>query len=245
MAPIHLDAAARGDGTKPPMLRVKALAKRYGAPRPRTVFAGVELEIRAGEYVAVMGESGSGKSTLLNLIAGLDRPDEGSIELDGEELARLSDDALTVLRRERMGFVFQAFHLLPYLDVASNVALPLSLLGIDGTVAERRVQEMLDAVGLSDRGASRPRELSGGELQRVAIARALVHSPRLVLADEPTGNLDAESAAQVLELLRVQVKVNGSAGILVTHSSVAAKTADRTLRLAPTGLHPDADSSRS
>jgi putative ABC transport system ATP-binding protein len=144
-----------------------------------------------------------------------------------------------------MGFVFQAFHVLPYLDVAANVALPLSLLGIDGTVAERRVQEMLDAVGLSDRGASRPRELSGGELQRVAIARALVHSPRLVLADEPTGNLDAESAAQVLKLLRDQVKANGSAGILVTHSSVAAQTADRTLKLAPDGLHPDADPRRS
>jgi putative ABC transport system ATP-binding protein len=232
-------------GGESTVLRVHGLAKRYGAPRPRTVFAGVDLELAVGEYVAVMGESGSGKSTLLNLVAGLDRPDVGSIELDGEELARLSDDALTVLRRERMGFVFQAFHVLPYLDVAANVALPLSLLGIDGTVAEPRVREMLSAVGLSDRGASRPRELSGGELQRVAIARALVHSPRLVLADEPTGNLDADSAAQVLKLLRDQVKANGSAGILVTHSSVAAQTADRTLRLAPDGLHPDTGPARS
>jgi putative ABC transport system ATP-binding protein len=232
-------------GDESPVLRVHGLAKRYGTSRPRTVFAGVDLELAAGEYVAVMGESGSGKSTLLNLVAGLDRPDEGSIEVDGGELARLSDDALTVLRRVRMGFVFQAFHVLPYLDVAANIALPLSLLGIDGTLAERRVQEMLDAVGLSDRGASRPRELSGGELQRVAIARALVHSPRLVLADEPTGNLDAESATQVLKLLHDQVKANGSAGILVTHSSVAAQTADRTLRLAPDGLHPDADPGRS
>jgi putative ABC transport system ATP-binding protein len=227
------------------MLRVKALAKRFGAPRPRTVFAGVDLQLDAGDYVAIMGESGSGKSTLLNLIAGLDRPDEGSIEIDGAELTRLSDDALTVLRRAHMGFVFQAFHVLPYLDVAANVALPLSLLGVDGAAADRRVREMLDAVGLADRRASPPRELSGGELQRVAIARALVHSPRLVLADEPTGNLDAESAAQVLKLLRDQVKANGSAGILVTHSSVAAQTADRTLRLAPSGLHPDADSARS
>jgi putative ABC transport system ATP-binding protein len=227
------------------MLRVKALAKRFGAPRPRTVFAGVDLQLDAGDYVAIMGESGSGKSTLLNLIAGLDRPDEGSIEIDGAELTRLSDDALTVLRRAHMGFVFQAFHVLPYLDVAANVALPLSLLGVDGAAADRRVSEMLDAVGLADRRASPPRELSGGELQRVAIARALVHSPRLVLADEPTGNLDAESAAQVLKLLRDQVKANGSAGVLVTHSSVAARTADRTLRLAPDGLHPDADSARS
>ena len=236
-------AADRSDG-KSPVLRVHGLAKRYGGPRPRTVFAGVDLELAAGEYVAVMGESGSGKSTLLNLIAGLDRPDAGSIEIDGAELSRLSDDALTVLRRERMGFVFQAFHVLPYLDVAANVALPLSLLGIDRTVAARRVHQMLDAVGLAERGASPPRELSGGELQRVAIARALVHSPRLVLADEPTGNLDAESATQVLTLLRDQIKANGSAGILVTHSGVAAQTADRTLRLGPSGLHPDADSTR-
>jgi putative ABC transport system ATP-binding protein len=245
MARTNPDDAADGDDRKRPMLCVKALAKRFGAPRPRTVFAGVDLRLDAGNYVAVMGESGSGKSTLLNLIAGLDRPDEGSIELDGAELTRLSDDALTVLRRAQIGFVFQAFHVLPYLDVAANVALPLSLLGVDGAAADRRVREMLDAVGLSDRGASPPRELSGGELQRVAIARALVHSPRLVLADEPTGNLDAESAAQVLKLLRDQVKANGSAGVLVTHSSVAAKTADRTLRLAPDGLHPDADSARS
>jgi putative ABC transport system ATP-binding protein len=245
MARTNPDAAARGDDRKPPMLRVKALAKRFGAPRPRTVFAGVDLQLDAGDYVAIMGESGSGKSTLLNLIAGLDRPDEGSIEIDGAELTRLSDDALTVLRRAHMGFVFQAFHVLPYLDVAANVALPLSLLGVGGAAADGRVREMLDAVGLADRRASPPRELSGGELQRVAIARALVHSPRLVLADEPTGNLDAESAAQVLKLLRDQVKANGSAGILVTHSSVAAQTADRTLRLAPSGLHPDADSARS
>ena len=221
---------------EPPMLRVHGLAKRYGAPRPRTVFSGVDLELRAGEYVAVMGESGSGKSTLLNLVAGLDRADAGSIELEGVDLATLDDDALTLTRRARMGFVFQAFHILPYLDVAANVALPLTLLGIDGATADERVQAILGSVGLAERGASPPRELSGGELQRVAIARALVHSPRLVLADEPTGNLDAESANQVLRLLRDQVKANGAAGILVTHSSTAAATADRTLLLTPGGL---------
>ncbi|HTS24033.1 MAG TPA: ABC transporter ATP-binding protein [Casimicrobiaceae bacterium] len=227
---------ARPASDTPPILRVRGLAKRFGQPNPRTVFAGVELELRPGDYVAIMGESGSGKSTLLNLIAGLDLPDQGSIELDGTELTGMSDDARTLLRRSRMGFVFQAFHVLPYLDVAANVGLPLSLLGVDGDAAARRVGEMLAAVGLSDRAASPPRELSGGELQRVAIARALVHSPGLVLADEPTGNLDAESARQVLGLLRGQVKRSGSAGILVTHSSVAAASADRTLLLTPDGM---------
>ena len=219
-------------------LSVHGLTKRYDGPRPRTVFSGVDFELDPGEYVAVMGESGSGKSTLLNLVAGLDRADAGSIRFDQVELTALDDDALTVLRRGRMGFVFQAFHVLPYLSVAQNVALPLSLLGVDD--AERRVADMLAAVGLGDRGASPPRELSGGELQRVAIARALVHRPRLVLADEPTGNLDADTAGQVLRLLREQVKENGAAGILVTHSSVAAATADRTLHLTPEGLREPA-----
>jgi putative ABC transport system ATP-binding protein len=218
------------------MLRVHGLTKRYGEPRPRTVFAGVDLELGAGDYVAVMGESGSGKSTLLNLIAGLDRPDAGSIELDGSDLTALDDDGLTLLRRSGMGFVFQAFHVLPYLDVAGNVGLPLALLGIDGVTARERVQAMLAAVDLADRASSAPRELSGGELQRVAIARALVHAPRLVLADEPTGNLDAETARTVLALLRTQIKANGAAGILVTHSSVAAATADRTFTLTANGL---------
>ena len=200
------------------------------------MFAGVDLALDAGDYIAIMGESGSGKSTLLNLIAGLDTADAGSITLDGSELTALDDDALTVLRRAHMGFVFQAFHVLPYLDVAANVALPLSLLGMNGDAASQRVHTMLAAVGLAERGASPPRELSGGELQRVAIARALVHSPGLVLADEPTGNLDADSAGQVLRLLRDQIKASGAAGILVTHSSVAAATADRVLLLTPDGL---------
>ena len=218
------------------MLRVHGLTKRYGAPRPRTVFTGVDLELGAGDYIAVMGESGSGKSTLLNLIAGLDRPDAGSIVLDGSDVTGLDDDALTLLRRSRMGFVFQAFHVLPYLDVAANVGLPLALLGIDGSTARTRVSAMLDAVDLGDRASSAPRELSGGELQRVAIARALVHQPKLVLADEPTGNLDAESARTVLGLLRTQIKAGGAAGILVTHSSVAAATADRAFMLTADGL---------
>jgi putative ABC transport system ATP-binding protein len=194
------------------------------------------LELSAGDYVAVMGESGIGKSTLLNLVAGLDSADEGTIQLDGLELTTLDDDALTVLRRQRMGFVFQAFHVLPYLTVAQNVALPLSLLGVAQAEADARVAIMLAGVGLSERAASMPRELSGGELQRVAIARALVHRPQLVLADEPTGNLDAETASQVLHLLREQIRENSAAGILVTHSRVAAQTCDRVLQLTTAGL---------
>jgi len=220
------------------VLSVRGLSKTYIGPRSRTVLSRIELDLAGGEYVAVMGESGIGKSTLLNLIAGLERPDSGSIAFDTVELTRLDDDALTVLRRERMGFVFQAFHVLPYLTVAQNVGLPLllnrTLDGASGT----RVGEMLGAVDLADRADSSPSELSGGELQRVAIARALVHRPKLVLADEPTGNLDPDSAAQVLRLLRASVKDAGAGGILVTHSPAAAATADRVYTLTTTGLRP-------
>ncbi len=152
------------------------------------------------------------------------------------ELTTLDDDALTTLRRRSLGFVFQAFHLLPYLSVAQNVGLPLTLLGGAGEASARRVAAMLATVGLGERGASMPRELSGGEQQRVAIARALIHGPQLVLADEPTGNLDPDSAGQVLRLLRERIKANGAAGILVTHSRAAAATADRILLLTPSGL---------
>jgi putative ABC transport system ATP-binding protein len=218
------------------VLSIRQLAKTYAGPRQRTVLAGVDLELGPGDYVAVMGESGVGKSTLLNLIAGLDRADAGSIALDGVELTTQDDDALTALRRERMGFVFQAFHVLPYLTVAQNVALPLTLASVADALAMQRVATILEAVGLGERGSSLPRELSGGELQRVAIARALVHEPQLVLADEPTGNLDSDTAAQVLRLLRDQVKAHRAAGILVTHSHVAAATADRVLTLSRDGL---------
>jgi putative ABC transport system ATP-binding protein len=183
-----------------------------------------------------MGESGVGKSSLLNLIAGLDRPDSGSIRFDDSELTELADDALTLLRRSHMGFVFQAFHILPYLSVGQNVALPLSLLNVAVATAHAQVAAMLSSVGLGDRIDSMPRELSGGELQRVAIARALVHRPRLVMADEPTGNLDPESAQQVLNVLRDRIKDSTAAGILVTHSHIAADTTDRVLVLTREGL---------
>ncbi len=222
------------------MLSVRSLSKSFAGPRSKTVLSDVSLEVGRGEYIAVMGESGSGKSTLLNLIAGLERPDSGSVSLDGVDLTALDDDALTMARRRNVGFVFQAFHVLPYLTVAQNVALPLMLAAVPDAQMNERVGHMLEAVGLAGFGASRPRELSGGETQRVAIARALVPRPRLVLADEPTGNLDAESAAQVLELLRRCVKDEGAAGLLVTHSRQAAATADKFLVLSASGLRPAA-----
>ena len=218
------------------MLVLDKLSKTYDGARSRSVLRDVDLVLGSGEYIAVMGESGIGKSTLLNLIAGLDQPDAGSIRFDGVDLTGLGDDALTILRRESMGFVFQAFHILPYLTLAQNVALPLILNRVAEHEAAARAGAMLSAVGLRGRETSMPRELSGGELQRVAIARALVHQPKLLLADEPTGNLDPESAAQVLALLREQVKTRRAACILVTHSQAAAATADRIVILTAQGL---------
>jgi putative ABC transport system ATP-binding protein len=213
-----------------PILRISALVRRFGAGRP-PVLDGIDFTLQRGEYVAIMGESGVGKSTLLNLIAGLDRADGGAITFDGQDLARLGDDAATLLRRRHMGFVFQAFHVLPYLDVADNVGLPLDLEGTPRAERDARVTAMLEAVGLAGHAGRFPRELSGGEVQRVAIARALVHRPGLLLADEPTGNLDPRTAGQVLALLRAQVHAQGASGVLITHSRFAAETADRILVL--------------
>jgi putative ABC transport system ATP-binding protein len=220
-----------------PVLRLENLSKRFSKDRP-AIFEGVNLELQHGEYLAIMGASGVGKSTLLNLLAGLDTPDSGHVVLEGVDLATLDDDGTTLLRRRAVGFVFQAFHVLPYLSVEQNVALPLDLLGIDEPERRRRTLEMLTAVGIESLAQRHTRELSGGEVQRVAIARALVHRPRLVLADEPTGNLDTRSAAQTLALLRTQVKANAGAGILITHSRAAAETADRIVVLDARGLHP-------
>jgi putative ABC transport system ATP-binding protein len=225
----------RGLVADPAVLRLENLSKRYSPDRP-AIFERLELELRPGEYLAVMGESGVGKSTLLNLLAGLDQPDSGRVLLDGIDLSSLDDDAVTLLRRRAVGFVFQAFHVLPYLSVEENVALPLDLLGVTEPERGRRTALMLAAVGIAPLAARYARELSGGEVQRIAIARALVHRPRLLLADEPTGNLDPRSAAQTLALLRAQVKANAGAGILITHSRAAAETADRILILDVGGL---------
>ena len=214
------------------MLQVQGLAKRYGEVG---VFRDVSLAVAPGEFVAVVGESGVGKSTLLNCMAGLDTWDAGRILVAGTDLSTLDDEGRALLRREQLGFVFQAFHVLPHLDVAQNVGLPLLLLQRPDAA---RVEAMLEAVGLAGLGKRLPQELSGGQLQRVAIARALVHAPRLLLADEPTGNLDPETAAHVLALLRERVKGEGCAGILVTHSAAAARTADRVLMLGEGGLRP-------
>ncbi|MEP6608554.1 MAG: ABC transporter ATP-binding protein [Burkholderiaceae bacterium] len=221
------------------MLSVTGLVKRFGS---RSVLDGLDMQVAAGEYVAIVGESGSGKSTLLNLIAGLDQPDAGSVVIDGANFATMNDEQRTLTRRAKLGFVFQSFHILPHLTVAQNVELPLVLLGAERNSRHDRVDELLNAVGLGDRGASMPRELSGGEMQRVALARALVHRPTLILADEPTGNLDPDTAHTVLSLLASEVRAHGAGGVLVTHSEPAAQSADRIIvldhgrlrRLAPT-----------
>jgi len=211
-------------------LYIQNLGKRYG---DTPVFANVSLTVEPGEFVAIVGESGVGKSTLLNCMAGLDTWDSGTVHLDGTDLGLLGDDARALLRRRKVGFVFQAFHVLGHLDVAQNVGLPLLLLG---TPDDARVQAMLRAVGLDGMGARLPQQLSGGQLQRVAIARALVHRPTLLLADEPTGNLDPGTATRVMEALVAQTRAQGTSLMLVTHSEAATARADRVLHLRGDGI---------
>ena len=211
-------------------LVVAGLARHYGEA---AVFQNVHLTVQPGEFVAIVGDSGVGKSTLLNCMAGLDHWDAGRIVHGGTDLGSLDDTARALWRRANVGFVFQAFHVLPHLDVAQNVALPLMLLG---QTDPARVQAMLDAVGLGALGSRLPQQLSGGQLQRVAIARALVHRPRLLLADEPTGNLDPTTAALVMDLLLAQTREQGASLVLVTHSDAAAARADRVLRLTASGM---------
>ena len=213
-------------------LIIQNLSKRYN---DTAVFSNVNLQVDKGEFVAIVGESGVGKSTLLNCMAGLDTWDTGTVTLKGVDLNTLSDDQRALLRRDQVGFVFQAFHVLPHLDVAQNVALPLMLQGHRADNHER-VQAMLSAVGLEGFGARLPQTLSGGQLQRVSIARALVHRPALLLADEPTGNLDPTTAAKVMDALISQTRAHGASLVLVTHSEAAAARADRVLKLRVDGL---------
>jgi len=212
-------------------LRVAGLAKRYGQS---AVFENVSFEVAPGEFVAIVGDSGVGKSTLLNCLAGLDTWSAGSIHHGDIDLSALDATERALWRRAQLGFVFQAFHVLPHLDVAQNVALPLMLLG--GGPQPERVQAMLQAVGLAGLGLRLPQQLSGGQLQRVALARALVHRPALLLADEPTGNLDPGTAARVLELLVAQTREHGASLVLATHSQAAAARADRVLHLTAGGI---------
>ncbi len=235
-------------------LKVENLSKRYGDV---AVFANVSLDVAPGEFVAIVGESGVGKSTLLNCMAGLDTWDTGTVTLDGIDLATLDDDQRALLRRDKVGFVFQAFHVLPHLDVAQNVALPLLLQqrsghagmgkgavgkgavdkgAMDKAAMDTRVQDMLGAVGLGGLGARLPQQLSGGQLQRVSIARALVHRPALLLADEPTGNLDPTTAGRVMDALISQTRLHLASLVLVTHSEAAAARADRVLKLRADGI---------
>jgi putative ABC transport system ATP-binding protein len=214
-----------------PVLELRAISKAYGN---RQVLSELSFTLAAGEYVAIMGDSGVGKSTLLNLIAGLDASDNGEIKLNGVALSGVDDDTATILRRKHLGFIFQAFHVLPHLTLLQNISLPLLLneLPLD------RAPAMLAAVGLNGREQDFPHQLSGGELQRVAIARALVHRPRLILADEPTGNLDPDTAQEILHLIRAEIKANDASAMIVTHSQAAAATADRILILGKNGLTP-------
>ncbi|MBC7996016.1 MAG: ABC transporter ATP-binding protein [Rhizobacter sp.] len=212
------------------MLSVRGLAKQYGEA---TVFSGVDLQVAAGEFVAILGESGVGKSTLLNCIAGLDTVASGSVHINGTHITRLSEAEQALFRRDHLGFVFQAFHVLPHLSVAHNVGLPLLL---QKRPDDARVEAILNAVGLQGFGDRLPQTLSGGQLQRVALARALVHRPQLILADEPTGNLDPSTAEKMMDLLAAQVREQGAACVLVTHSRAAAARADRVLTLSAQGM---------
>jgi putative ABC transport system ATP-binding protein len=222
-----------------PLVRLRAVRKAYDEGETRhEVLAGVDLEVHAGEMVALLGPSGSGKSTLLNVIAGLDSVDAGSVEIDGTDIGALGDRARTLLRRSSIGFVFQFFNLVPTLTALENVQLPLELTGATRAALRAEARALLDRVGISGRDGSFPEELSGGEQQRVAIARALAHRPRLVLADEPTGNLDTATGARVLELLTGLVAERGTAMLVATHSGEVVERADRVVTLRDGVINP-------
>jgi putative ABC transport system ATP-binding protein len=213
-----------------PIVRADRLRKIYRGASDVEALRGVDIEVARGEMVAVVGPSGSGKTTLLNCLSGLDRFDAGSVQVDGTDLAQMSDRERTAYRRKHMGFVFQAFNLLPVLSAVENVEVPLLLQGIGGREARRRALDMLDTLGLLNRAKHRPDELSGGEQQRVAVARALVHRPAVVWADEPTGNLDTEVTQVIVELL-IRMNGQGQTIVLVTHNPLVADRASRLVRM--------------
>jgi putative ABC transport system ATP-binding protein len=215
-----------------PAVHLSRVVKTYREGEgERVVLRAIDLSVAPGEIVVLLGRSGSGKSTLLNLVSGIDRPTSGTVRVEGVDVVAMSETARTRLRRRRIGFVFQFFNLIPTLTVGENLQLPLELNGIDGLAGQARARALLDEVGLADRAASFPDRLSGGEQQRIAVARALVHDPALVLADEPTGNLDAESARQVLGLLTGLARRAGRTVVIASHSDEAAAMADRVLTL--------------
>lgn len=219
-------------------IRLENITKSYHeGDKIRHVLEGADASFRRGEFAAVLGKSGSGKSTLLNLISGIDLLDSGSIWLAGKELTRMKENQRTLFRRANIGFIFQFFNLIPTLTVSENVLLPAELNGMTPRLARQHADELLDEVGLLDRGGTYPDRLSGGEQQRVAIARALINDPLLLLADEPTGNLDETTSQHVLVLLDRLTRQAGKNMIMVTHSSEAAKYADRTLLLKDAKLH--------
>jgi putative ABC transport system ATP-binding protein len=216
----------------PPVLAAAGIGKSYAEGKQRrTVLADIDFEVARGECIALVGQSGSGKSTLLNLLAGIDKPDTGDIELLGRSIGAMGEPELTLLRREHIGFVYQFFNLIPTLTVAENLSLPLELNSIPAGVRQQRIGDWLGKVGLDGREDSFPEELSGGEQQRVAIARAMIHDPALVLADEPTGNLDARTGQVVLQLLAHLFRDEGRTLILVTHSRKVSEITDRVLAL--------------
>jgi putative ABC transport system ATP-binding protein len=215
-----------------PVVELRDVSKSYAeGDAVREVLAGTSLTLHAGEFTVLLGRSGSGKSTLLNLISGIDEPTRGTVRVAGQELGRLSEHARTLLRRQHVGFIFQAFNLLPTLTVEENILLPLELTGRPGAASRERVRALLDTVGLGNRAASFPDRLSGGEQQRVAVARALAHAPPLLLADEPTGNLDEATGRKVLDLLEGLTRRERVCALVVTHDPSLLARAHRVLRL--------------
>ena len=230
-APLRSDASDDAR-TADPVVRLADVRKSYQeGGRTHTVLDGVDVAIERGEFVVLLGPSGSGKSTLLNLVAGIDRPDAGSVRIAGNELADLGERERTLFRRAHLGFVFQFFNLLPTLTVEENLLLPIELKGRVDAEARARARRLLERVGLADRADAFPDRLSGGEQQRIALCRALVHEPDLILADEPTGNLDPETGERILDLLEELVRADGRTLLAVTHSRTLAARADRVLRI--------------